>query len=349
MTTMKSHYAVLGVLPTAEDVVIRAAYKALAQRYHPDKYQGPKAEAEALMKELNAAYSVLSDPEKRRRYDEEQKSSSNQSYETEADSSEDGTLDDAMTALDEFWEVACKFYPDLNEIYRRLKKVNSTLAAMFKVYMLEFKAYQDRVQVALQMENMFLQRYFGSNPAIIKFAKELINAGNKTAARALNKYVTVMGDGIPSAMIVGKIRSEYNVPDPWIEAKKRAVAEQIERDERERKAFQEAKRRRAQELETGILASGEPTPELIQRLLLAVRRGDLEESLQAVTKCPKVVLRAKNSDGQSALHIAVIERQKKLVQFLVNRGASTAEKDNFGKTALDYLGNLNWLNQYKTY
>ena len=39
---MVDYYAVLGVNPGAEDIVIRAAYKALAQRYHPDRFSGPE-------------------------------------------------------------------------------------------------------------------------------------------------------------------------------------------------------------------------------------------------------------------------------------------------------------------
>ena len=63
------YYRTLGVLDDAEDVVIRAAYRALAQRYHPDKWQGDPAEATRRMVEINAAYAVLSDTEKRAAYD----------------------------------------------------------------------------------------------------------------------------------------------------------------------------------------------------------------------------------------------------------------------------------------
>ena len=38
MNSTKDYFAVLGVLPTAEDIVIRAVYRALAQRYHPDRF-----------------------------------------------------------------------------------------------------------------------------------------------------------------------------------------------------------------------------------------------------------------------------------------------------------------------
>ena len=53
------HYAVLGVSPAAEDVVIRAAYRALAQRYHPDKWGGDLKVANERMAEINAAFAVL--------------------------------------------------------------------------------------------------------------------------------------------------------------------------------------------------------------------------------------------------------------------------------------------------
>ena len=63
------HYAVLGVAPAAEDIVVRAAYRAMAQRYHPDKWQGAAGEASLWMRAINAAYAVLGEPRARARYD----------------------------------------------------------------------------------------------------------------------------------------------------------------------------------------------------------------------------------------------------------------------------------------
>lgn len=63
------YYAILGVHPTAEDVVIRAAFKALAQRYHPDRFTGSQDEAHRRMSELTKAYEVLADPGRRSKYD----------------------------------------------------------------------------------------------------------------------------------------------------------------------------------------------------------------------------------------------------------------------------------------
>ncbi len=62
-------YAILGVHPNAEDIVIRAAFKALAQRYHPDRFTGAKDEAHRRMADLTNAYETLADPARRRKYD----------------------------------------------------------------------------------------------------------------------------------------------------------------------------------------------------------------------------------------------------------------------------------------
>ena len=68
---MKDYYRILGVLDDAEDIIIRAAYKALAQRYHPDKWRGDVKEANDRMSDINEAYGILSDVEKRKIYDKE--------------------------------------------------------------------------------------------------------------------------------------------------------------------------------------------------------------------------------------------------------------------------------------
>jgi DnaJ-class molecular chaperone len=65
----RDYYATLGVSKTASDADIKKAYRKLARKYHPDVNPGDKA-AEAKFKEINEANEVLSDPEKRRKYDE---------------------------------------------------------------------------------------------------------------------------------------------------------------------------------------------------------------------------------------------------------------------------------------
>jgi|GEM_PF-1073021 len=70
MDGFQDHYALLGVAPTAEPDVIRAAYRALAKRYHPDHNTGQWPGSGEHMAELNAAYAILSSPERRYAYDQ---------------------------------------------------------------------------------------------------------------------------------------------------------------------------------------------------------------------------------------------------------------------------------------
>ena len=65
----RDYYEVLGVPKDADDAALKKAYRALAKKYHPDANPGDK-EAEAKFKEASEAYSVLSDPEKRQKYDQ---------------------------------------------------------------------------------------------------------------------------------------------------------------------------------------------------------------------------------------------------------------------------------------
>ena len=65
---MENYYDILNVPNTANEDQIKQAYRTLAMKYHPDKNQGNKI-AEEKFKRISEAYSVLSDPQRRRDYD----------------------------------------------------------------------------------------------------------------------------------------------------------------------------------------------------------------------------------------------------------------------------------------
>ena len=70
MANKRDYYEVLGVSKTATDEEIKRAFRKLAKKYHPDANPDNKQEAEEKFKEVNEAYENLSDPQKRRMYDQ---------------------------------------------------------------------------------------------------------------------------------------------------------------------------------------------------------------------------------------------------------------------------------------
>ena len=87
----KSYYEILDVKPDASDGEIRRAYRKKIREFHPD-LNPEKARADKRSRELNIALEVLTDPAKRKRYDEQLermgKAKANKEFETEANTTE---------------------------------------------------------------------------------------------------------------------------------------------------------------------------------------------------------------------------------------------------------------------
>ncbi len=79
MGSVKDYYEILGVDRSADEQTIKKAYRKLAKKYHPDTNKG-NTQAEAKFKEATEAYAVLSDPEKRKEYDQFEYENSDGSY-----------------------------------------------------------------------------------------------------------------------------------------------------------------------------------------------------------------------------------------------------------------------------
>jgi DnaJ-class molecular chaperone len=70
MSTKRDYYEILGVTKSASESELKSAYRKMALKWHPDKNQNNKEEAETKFKEINEAYQVLSDKQKRQTYDQ---------------------------------------------------------------------------------------------------------------------------------------------------------------------------------------------------------------------------------------------------------------------------------------
>ncbi len=207
MDINKNYYSILGVIPSVELIVIRAAYKALVQIYHPDRYAGDKTEAHQRMVEINEAYSILSDPLKRKEYDSLHKAKMKENDSYDESENEKPSYD----PLKSDWDTVIEYYPDILELEKRLSKLSWKIGYAYRAYLIESKLFEERIKIANTLEQEFLETYFGENPLVLAFAKELIESGNKSAAKELNKAIKVFGTQKNSQDIINRTKSKYNL------------------------------------------------------------------------------------------------------------------------------------------
>ncbi|GAA5189527.1 J domain-containing protein [Ferrimonas gelatinilytica] len=198
-----NYYQVLGLSPDAELAVIKAAYRALCKKYHPDKFDGDPAEATARMQQVNEAHAVLSDPEKRREYDHQWGESN--TYQ-DSWSEEQSQLDEELEST---WQYSVNFYPDLLTLHLSLSRISKELAYAFKLLVVEEKLFNERVKLADQLETAFLTRYFGSNRRIQLAARGYIFQGRRQAALELNKAAKTFGNSIDADLVLTRVRQSY--------------------------------------------------------------------------------------------------------------------------------------------
>ena len=207
MINGKTFYRVLGVLNTAEDLVIRAAYRSLSNKYHPDKWAGDKDIAHKRMSEINAAYDALGDAAKRQRYDEELKKQGK--YDDAADIDNDTSdFEGIYSEHSDAWDIALQFFPNLSGLHERLRTINSSLAYTLKTILIERKSFGKGVELAEQLEHAFLAKYFGNDESILALAKYLITNNARSTARDLNRIVSVMGASVASAQVEEVLRNQ---------------------------------------------------------------------------------------------------------------------------------------------
>ena len=207
MDIEKDYYSILGVSPTADIIVIRAAYKALVKVFHPDRYTGSAQDAHNKTVQLNEAFEILSNTSTRKKYDDERANNAYKEQATE-DSEQQESVKDSLKAD---WDLACKYKPKLSNIYKNLDKLSAKLSFSFQVLILESKQFDNASAIAKDMEITYLDNYFGPNKTIMEFAKKLLFDGYLAAAKDLNRVVKLLGKSAEANVIISQIESEYRL------------------------------------------------------------------------------------------------------------------------------------------
>ena len=201
MSADRDYYAALGILPDAADVVVRAAFRALAQRYHPDRCDARES-AHARMCELNEAYAVLSDPAQRRAYDDARAAAPPPRCAFAEVDDEPAAYDGPF---DRDWRVATQYCGELAVLEERLRRFSWRLACAYRACLLEARDFDGRRRLAGLLEDHFLISHFGTQPRSLAFARNLIIAGERRAALALNEAVRIFGAAADPGMFLSRI------------------------------------------------------------------------------------------------------------------------------------------------
>ena len=123
----KDYYQVLGIAPSASYQEVKAAYRALSLKWHPDR--NPNVEVTSVMQDINEAYSILGNEERRKRYDREYskfrsetKEKQQQSWNYSYDVHDDELREDIAQAHQQAKDFVDQFFKDLHASNKRAAK-----------------------------------------------------------------------------------------------------------------------------------------------------------------------------------------------------------------------------------
>ena len=110
---------------------------------------------------------------------------------------------------EENWKIVAEYCPDLVELDLYLRTLSDEISSNFRERLLATKAFNQRHELARQMEADFLAANFGRNETIVEFGRQLIQGGHKRASSELSRTVPLLGDDFDPDVIIARIRQKY--------------------------------------------------------------------------------------------------------------------------------------------
>ncbi len=210
------HYQTLGLARHAEPAVVKAAYRAMASLYHPDR--NPAPDAIERIQRINTAHDVLSDPVRRRAYDA--------NLVGESLPTSTSTDPDEPDPLAERWQIAAGFFPEIRRHYNLLQRLSPRVGDDFRLYLLHHQHYAEADALAARLRSEFLTRHFGTDAALQDYAEQLVLAREIDAARFVGRIVSVLGSSVTADSVREKVAQRY--PRSVASLHKRALYSRIE-------------------------------------------------------------------------------------------------------------------------
>lgn len=208
------HYQALGLARHAEPVVVKAAYRALASLYHPDR--NPAPDAIERIQRINIAHDVLSDPVRRHAYDAT----------LAGEIPPEAPHHDGPDPLAERWQIAAGFFPEIRRHHARLDRLSVHMGEEFRLHLLQHQNYAEATALAHRLRTDFLTRHFGTDEALHAYAEQLVMAREIDAARFVGQIVAVLGQSVSADSVREKVEQRYPRTIPNLH--KRALYSRIE-------------------------------------------------------------------------------------------------------------------------
>ncbi len=210
-----NYYRILGVDSNAELIIIRAAYKTLIQKYHPDK---AKDDSERKIfnektKLINEAYDVLRDEIKRKAYD--QNFSSNNSQKNEHTKTNNYDAD---------WSVVIDNFPVIRFEYEELLVLSQEVTNEFKQIIIKNKKFSESKSLAKKLKYDFFRKNYGDNTDCQDFAYWLHKADRIDIANELKNFVRILGSDIDNEKLIADLSDKYDLK---YETKKKILSRKI--------------------------------------------------------------------------------------------------------------------------
>jgi curved DNA-binding protein CbpA len=181
----KDYFAVLGLSPHADPEVVKAAYRALAKKYHPDRQAGSGGSAREKFHELQEAYELLSDEQQRSHYLHLREHVEQCNKAAAARRAQPAML----LRLDDRWDHLVREFPDTARHHARFGLVSPRLARQFRLTILGTQNPASFERIAARMERGFYRRYFSYHSDLQGLARKLARRRRRHALRELSREI----------------------------------------------------------------------------------------------------------------------------------------------------------------
>ena len=181
----KDYFAVLGLSPHADPDVVKAAYRALAKKYHPDRQPDGETAVRDKFHELQEAYELLRDEQQRRHYISLRERAEQRHKEAAAHHARPVML----LRLDDRWEHLVREFPDTARDHARFCMISPRLGQQFKLTILGTGNPASFARIAARMERRFYRQHFSYHRDLHTLARKLAHRRRRHALRELSREI----------------------------------------------------------------------------------------------------------------------------------------------------------------